>query len=119
MLNGAHTSMVLGAYLAGHEIVGDCMADPTMRSYMSQALFNEIMPTLDLPKDDLEAFASAIFERFSNPFNRHLLLSIALNSQSKFRARVLPTIKDMSSGTGSLAQDSDLLHGGVHRVLLR
>ena len=58
----------------------------TMRSYMSQALFNEIMPTLDLPKDDLEAFASAIFERFSNPFNRHLLLSIALNSQSKFRA---------------------------------
>ena len=94
MLNGAHTSMVLGAYLAGHEIVGDCMADDTMRSYMSQALFNEIMPTLDLPKDDLEAFASAIFERFSNPFNRHLLLSIALNSQSKFRARVLPTIKE-------------------------
>ena len=94
MLNGAHTSMVLGAYLAGHEIVGDCMADDTMRSYMSQALFNEIMPTLDLPKDDLEAFASAIFERFSNPFSRHLLLSIALNSQSKFRARVLPTIKE-------------------------
>ena len=53
MLNGAHTSMVLGAYLAGHEIVGDCMADDTMRSYMSQALFNEIMPTLDLPNDDL------------------------------------------------------------------
>ena len=102
MLNGAHTSMVLGAYLAGHEIVGDCMADPTMRSYMSQALFNEIMPTLDLPKDDLEAFASAIFERFSNPFNRHLLLSIALNSQSKFRARVLPTIKEYVKRTGSL-----------------
>ena len=102
ILNGAHTSMVLGAYLAGHEIVGDCMADDTMRSYMSQALFNEIMPTLDLPKDDLEAFASAIFERFSNPFNRHLLLSIALNSQSKFRARVLPTIKEYVKRTGSL-----------------
>lgn len=102
MLNGAHTSMVLGAYLAGHEIVGDCMADTTMRSYMSQALFNEIMPTLDLPKDDLEAFASAIFERFSNPFNRHLLLSIALNSQSKFRARVLPTIKEYVKRKGEL-----------------
>ena len=102
MLNGAHTSMVLGAYLAGHEIVGDCMADDTMRAYMSQALFNEIMPTLDLPKDDLEAFASAIFERFSNPFNRHLLLSIALNSQSKFRARVLPTIKEYVKRTGRL-----------------
>ena len=102
MLNGAHTSMVLGAYLAGMEIVGDCMADETMRSYMSQALFNEIMPTLDLPKEDLEAFASAIFERFSNPFNRHLLLSIALNSQSKFRARVLPTIKEYVKRKGSL-----------------
>ena len=102
MLNGAHTSMVLGAYLAGHEIVGDCMADETMRSYMSQALFNEIMPTLDLPKADLEAFASAIFERFSNPFNRHLLLSIALNSQSKFRARVLPTIKEYVKRKGEL-----------------
>ena len=102
ILNGAHTSMVLGAYLAGHEIVGDCMADDTMRAYMSQALFNEIMPTLDLPKDDLEAFASAIFERFSNPFNRHLLLSIALNSQSKFRARVLPTIKEYVKRTGRL-----------------
>ena len=102
MLNGAHTSMVLGAYLAGHEIVGDCMADEVTRSYMSQALFNEIMPTLDLPKEDLEAFASAIFERFSNPFNRHLLLSIALNSQSKFRARVLPTIKEYVKRKGGL-----------------
>ena len=102
MLNGAHTSMVLGAYLAGMEIVGDCMADETMRSYMSQALFDEIMPTLDLPKADLEAFASAIFERFSNPFNRHLLLSIALNSQSKFRARVLPTIKEYVKRKGEL-----------------
>ena len=102
MLNGAHTSMVLGAYLSGMEIVGDCMADDTMRSYMSQALFNEIMPTLDLPRDDLEAFASAIFERFSNPFNRHLLLSIALNSQSKFRARVLPTIKEYIHRKGQL-----------------
>ena len=69
---------------------------------MSQALFNEIMPTLDLPKEDLEAFASAIFERFSYPFNRHLLLSIALNSQSKFRARVLPTIKEYVKRKGEL-----------------
>lgn len=94
MLNGAHTSMVLGAYLAGLDTVGACMADESMRKYMSTALFEEIMPTLDLPKDDLEAFASAIFERFENPFNKHYLLSIALNSQSKFRARVLPTIKE-------------------------
>lgn len=102
MLNGAHTSMVLGAYLAGHETVGDCMADETMRAYMSRALYDEIMPTLDLPKESLEEFAAAIFERFSNPFNRHLLLSIALNSQAKFRARVLPTIKEYAKRKGEL-----------------
>lgn len=102
MLNGAHTSMVLGAYLAGHETVGDCMADKTMRAYMSRALYDEIMPTLDLPKESLEDFAAAIFERFSNPFNRHLLLSIALNSQAKFRARVLPTIKEYAKRKGEL-----------------
>lgn len=102
MLNGAHTSMVLGAYLAGCETVGDCMQDETLRTYMTKALFNEIMPTLDLPPEELEAFASAIFERFSNPFNRHLLLSIALNSQSKFRARVLPTIQAYWKRKGAL-----------------
>lgn len=94
MLNGAHTSMVLGAYLAGLDTVGECMKDEGVRKYMSTALFEEIMPTLDLPKADLEAFASAIFERFENPFIKHYLLSIALNSCSKFKARVLPTIKE-------------------------
>ena len=102
MLNGAHTSMVLGAYLAGLDTVGECMADPSVRRYMEMALFDEIMPTLDLPREDLEAFASAIFERFENPFNKHYLLSIALNSQSKFRARVLPTIKEYQRRKGTL-----------------
>lgn len=92
MLNGAHTSMALGAYLAGFDTVGDCMADAGIRAYMERALRREIMPTLDLPKQELEDFAAAIVERFENPFNRHELLSIALNSVSKFRARVLPTL---------------------------
>lgn len=102
MLNGAHTSMVLGAYLAGCETGGECMQDEALRAYVGKALRNEIMPTLDLPSEELEAFASAVFERFSNPFNRHLLLSIALNSQSKFRARVLPTIQAYWKRKGAL-----------------
>lgn len=102
MLNGAHTSMVLGAYLAGLSTVGECMNDENVRKYMSIALFDEIMPTLDLPKDDLEAFAKAIFERFENPFIKHYLLSISLNSCSKFKARVLPTIKEYQKRKGQL-----------------
>ena len=102
LLNGAHTCTVLGAYLAGFDAVGDIMKDETIRAYMTEALYNEIIPTLDLPKDDLEAFAAAVFERFENPFIRHMLLSICLNSQSKFRARVLPTIKEYVKRKGQL-----------------
>ena len=102
MLNGAHTSMVLGAYLAGLNTVGECMQDENVRKTMSTALFEEIMPTLDLPRDDLQAFAAAIFERFENPFIRHYLLSIALNSCSKFKARVLPTIREYVRRKGAL-----------------
>lgn len=102
MLNGAHTSMVLAAYLAGFETVGECMADKDVRAYMDKALTDEIMPVINLPKDELQAFKEAIFERFENPFNRHLLLSIALNSVSKFRARVLPTILEYREMKGEL-----------------
>ena len=102
MLNGAHTSMVLAAYLAGLDTVGECMQDANVRKYMSTALFEEIMPTLDLPREDLQAFAGAIFERFENPFIRHYLLSIALNSCSKFKARVLPTIREYVKRKGTL-----------------
>lgn len=102
MLNGAHTSMALGAYLAGFDTVGQCMADADIRAYLTRALYQEIMPTLDLPTAELEAFAAAVFERFENPFNQHYLLSIALNSVSKFRARVLPTLREYARRTGQL-----------------
>ena len=94
MLNGAHTATVLAAYLAGFDTVGACMADPDTRAFLLHALRAEIMPTLALPRDELEAFAASILERFENPFNRHELLSIALNSVSKWRARILPTLRD-------------------------
>ncbi|MDD2648761.1 MAG: tagaturonate reductase [Eubacteriales bacterium] len=93
MLNGAHTSMVAMAYLAGADTVGECMADKEIRAFMTKALFDEIMPLLPLERSDLEAFASALYERFENPYNRHLLLSISLNTVSKYTARVLPSVK--------------------------
>ncbi|MCL2544785.1 MAG: tagaturonate reductase [Clostridia bacterium] len=102
MLNGAHTATALAAYLAGLDTVGECLADPIVRAYMERALRREIMPTLTLPAQELEDFAGSLFERFENPFNRHELLSIALNSVSKFRARVLPTIKEYQQRYGKL-----------------
>ena len=102
ILNGAHTSMVLGAYLAGQDIVRDCMADEVICGFMNKAIYDEIIPTLTLPKDELESFALSVTERFKNPFIDHALLSISLNSTSKWRARVLPTVKDYITKTGNL-----------------
>ena len=93
ILNGAHTSMVLGAYLAGQDIVRDCMEDPTIQGFMNKAIYDEIIPTLTLPKEELQDFAASVTERFRNPYIDHALLSISLNSTSKWKARVLPSLK--------------------------
>jgi tagaturonate reductase len=94
ILNGAHTMTVLAAYLAGKETVRECMDDPLFRSYMQQGIEQEILPTLKLPRADVDAFARSVTERFSNPFIKHYLLSIALNSVSKYKARILGTVID-------------------------
>lgn len=97
ILNGAHTSFVPGAYLAGQNIVRDCMNDEVIRNFMNRTLYEEIIPTLDLPKEELMEFAAAVTERFKNPFIDHALLSICLNSTSKWRARVMPSLKEYAA----------------------
>lgn len=102
ILNGAHTSFVLGAYLAGQDIVRDCMEDDTIQSFMNKTLYDEIIPTLSLPESELKEFASAVTERFKNPFIDHKLLDITLNSTSKWKARVMPSLKGYIEKTGEL-----------------
>lgn len=93
ILNGAHTSMVLGAYLAGQDIVRDCMQDEVICGFMNRTIYEEIIPTLSLPEKELMDFAKSVTDRFNNPFIDHALLDISLNSTSKWRARVLPSLK--------------------------
>jgi len=102
ILNGAHTGFVLGAYLAGYDIVRDCMHDDTILGYMNQMLYDEVIPTLPLDKKDLEDFAQAVQDRFNNPFVNHELMSISLNSTSKWRARNMPTFLDYVKEKGEL-----------------
>ena len=99
ILNGAHTSMVLAARLYGLETVGECMKDEKVSSLLRKSVFEEIIPTIGDTEDNRK-FGEAVFERFSNPFIKHQLLSIALNSVSKFRARVLPTILEYKAKNG-------------------
>lgn len=94
ILNGAHTAMIPYALLSKIETVGECMKDARMSKFIKECVFDEIIPTLDLPKDELEDYANNVFERFSNPYIRHMCSSIALNSVSKFKVRVLPSITE-------------------------
>lgn len=92
ILNGAHTSLVPYALLEGKDTVKSCIDDPVMYEHIRKCVFDEIIPTLDLPKDELISYANSVLERFGNPYIKHYLSAIALNSVSKFKVRVLPSI---------------------------
>jgi tagaturonate reductase len=92
ILNGAHTAMVPVAYLKGLRTVKDSVENSDVKDFLQKVVYEEIIPTLDLPKAELIEFADAVIERFQNPYIRHELISIALNSVSKFKVRVLPSL---------------------------
>ncbi len=92
ILNGAHTSLVPYALLSGLDTVKSCIDDPVMQEHLKKCVYEEIIPTLDLPREELVEYADNVLVRFSNPYIRHMLSAIALNSVSKFKVRVLPSI---------------------------
>ena len=92
ILNGAHTALVPVAFQAGLDTVGEAMNDADICAFVEKAIYQEIIPVLDLPRDELESFASAVTGRFRNPYIRHQLLSIALNGMTKYRTRILPQL---------------------------
>ena len=100
ILNGAHTAMVPVAWLSGLETVGEAMNDAEIASFVDALLRQEVIPTLDLPAEDLHRFADAVLGRFRNPFIRHQLSAIALNSMTKFRTRLLPQLLAGHQQTG-------------------
>jgi tagaturonate reductase len=102
ILNGAHTTLVPVAYLRGLRTVKEAVDDQYVGKFIREAIAEEIIPTLDLPREDLEKYALDTLDRFQNPFIRHELKSIALNSIAKFKVRVLPTILEYQCRKGKL-----------------
>ena len=102
ILNGAHTGFVLGAYLSGQDIVRDCMHNETIKGFMNKMLFEEVIPVLPLDKQDCDDFAAAVTDRFNNPFVNHELMSISLNSTSKWKARNMPSFLEYIEKFGKL-----------------
>lgn len=102
VLNGAHTSTVPAAFLAGLNTVGEMMDDPDFGPLVRRVVFDEILPVLQMDEEDKRGYATAVLERFRNPFVRHELLSITLNSVSKWKVRVLPSLLDNFEANGTL-----------------
>ena len=92
ILNGSHTTMVPVGLLHGTKTVSDILKNDFLKTFLSQTLFDEIIPSIDLDKQQLNDYAHSVLERFSNPFIIHKLESISLNSISKFKVRVLPSL---------------------------
>lgn len=102
ILNGAHTSFMPVSFLSGNDYVGQSMKDETIRKFLIDTVFNEIIPTLDLPESELCQFANSVIDRFENPFIKHSLLSISLNSISKYRTRCLPSLLEYNKRMSKL-----------------
>lgn len=102
ILNGAHTALVPVAWLAGLNTVGEAMNDDEVCRFVEKTIAEEIIPVLDLPRDELLSFAKAVTARFQNPYIQHQLLSIALNGMTKFRTRILPQLLAGQQATGKL-----------------
>ena len=94
ILNGAHTVSVLGAYLSGHNIVSEMMNDELFNKFILDTIDEEIIPFINLPEKEKNDYKDAVIERFKNPFIKHNLLDISLNSVSKFKVRCLPSVLD-------------------------
>jgi tagaturonate reductase len=102
ILNGGHTSTVTLAYAAGLNYVKEMVEHPIIGAYLKDLLFEEVVPTVPDNKSEISAFAQEVLERFKNPYIKHALLDITLNSTSKLAVRVIPSLLDFYSTTGKL-----------------
>ena len=102
VLNGAHTATVPAAFLSGFDTVGEMMEDSGMGGIVRRVVFDEILPVLAMDDASRRGYAGDVLDRFRNPSIRHELLSITLNSVSKWKVRVLPSLRDQVAASGSL-----------------
>lgn len=92
ILNGSHTCLVPVSYLSGIDTVRETIEDKQLNRFVLDFIFNEVVPTINIPRDQMDSYANSVLERYGNPFVRHELMSIALNSITKYKTRILPTV---------------------------
>ncbi len=102
LLNGPHTVLSPVGYLAGLDTVRECVEHETIGAFVQKVMLEELLPTLELPKEELMQFAAEVIARFRNPYIKHRVVSIMLNSFSKYKTRDLPALKAYTQKEGRL-----------------
>jgi len=102
LLNGPHTVLSPVGYLSELDTVRECVEDPEIGKFVRKVMYEELMETLNLPKPELQAFADSVVERFVNPYVKHFVTSIMLNSFPKYKTRDLPGLKTYLERKGEL-----------------
>ena len=113
LLNGPHTVLSPVGYLSGLDTVKECVEDPEIGAFVKKVMYEELMETLNLPKPELQAFADSVVERFVNPYVKHFVTSIMLNSFPKYKTRDLPGLKTYLERKGELPKGLVLGLAGI------
>ena len=113
LLNGPHTVLSPVGYLSGLNTVKECCEDPEIGAFVHKVMYDELLPTLNLPVEELEKFAGDVLERFRNPFVKHFVTSIMLNSFPKYKTRDLPGLKTYLERKGELPKGLVLGLAGI------
>ncbi|MDR3373512.1 MAG: tagaturonate reductase [Ancalomicrobiaceae bacterium] len=93
ILNGAHTGLCPLALISGVETVGEAVRTATGAKFLDRLLGEEVVPFINLPKEELDGFAKAVLRRFANPYIRHLWYDISLNGLVKYQTRNLERLE--------------------------
>lgn len=113
LLNGPHTVLSPVGYLSGLNTVRECCEDEIVGRFVDKVMFTELLPTLNLPEDELLKFAKDVKDRFVNPYVKHFVTSIMLNSFPKFKTRDLPGLKTYLERKGELPKGIVLGLAGI------
>ena len=113
LLNGPHTVLSPVGYLSGLDTVRECVEDPEIGKFVRKVMYEELLETLNLPKEELTAFADSVLERFLNPYVKHFVTSIMLNSFPKYKTRDLPGLKTYLERKGELPKGLVLGLAGI------
>ena len=113
LLNGPHTVLSPVGYLSGLDTVKECVEDPEIGAFVKKVMYEELMETLNLPKPELQAFADSVVERFVNPYVKHFVTRIMLNSFPKYKTRDLPGLKTYLERKGELPKGLVLGLAGI------